>query len=106
VEVESNKYHFDIIGKLASSQNSLVQQPGARPRTAEPENRLQQAADTSLGGVNLHFVDANKDLHDAQRHASNDNSKRKDIFDFNQGGLLAGADHCFANYATLTAGYA
>jgi hypothetical protein len=49
-------------------------------------------------------LDASKGLHDAQRHASL-YSTRNDIFDFNQGGVLASAEYTFANYATLTTGY-
>ncbi len=49
-------------------------------------------------------LDASKGLHDAQRHASF-YSTRNDIFDFNQGGVLASAEYTFANDATLTAGY-
>ncbi len=63
--------------------------------------RLTPAWVLSLGTV----LESSKGLHDAQRHASL-YSARNDIYDFNQAGLLASAEYTFANYATLSAGYA
>ncbi len=63
--------------------------------------RLTPAWALSLGTV----LEASKGLHDAQRHASL-YSPRNDIYDFNQAGLLGSVEYTFANYATLSAGYA